>query len=423
MSEKNKPKGTTMKRLTFVVISILILWITSLFAKTNVILFIGDGMGQNAVSITRYMTVGPQSSLTMETLDNNCWVKTYAKNSLITDSGASGSAMATGKKHIIKRISTADDGITPNKSITEYAKEEGYAVGIITTMCVTHATPAAFTAHGQTRYEEESFALQQLDLKPNILFGGGREYYTPKKDGGKRGDNRNLIAEFKDKGYEYASTRDELISANGKNGYVLGLFADGHMDYDIVRDELVQPSIAEMTEKAIEILSGASDKGFFLMVEGGNIDYAGHGNEFENLLGDVLALDKAIAKAKNFASKEPNTLIMVTADHETGGLAIIGYDDGNSVNVYAPADKVVFPGYELERGYGFIPTTEYEIVTNWASNPAILKRTSQKTPLGDHTSSDVWLGASGPNSELFKGFIENTYIFDVMAKTLGVKTE
>ncbi len=408
-----------MKRTLFVSLFILLVF-SALWAGNNVILFIGDGMGHNAVSIARYITVGPESTLVMERMPHNCWMKTYAKNGLITDSGAAGSAMATGVKTIIHRISTQADN-TPNPTITELAQEAGYATGIITTMRVTHATPAAFTAHTESRYQEAEIAIQQMELKPNLLMGGGTDYYLPEKLGGKRKDGQNLIAAARQKGYTVVQTRDELLKVSEKTEYLLGLFADGHMNYEIDRPGTTEPSIAEMTEVALKILPRCSDKGFFLMVEGGRIDYAAHGNEFENLIVDVLALDKAVEKAVDYAKEDGNTLVIVTADHETGGLALIGYEGEGKVQVYAKENELIFPRYQYRPGEGLVPLGEHKVVANWASNPAILGRLDEKTPLGDHTPSDVWLGAMGPGAESFVGVIENTYLFEVMANVLGVR--
>jgi len=409
-----------MKRTLTIIILKLIL-VANLFCGTNVILFIGDGMGQNAISVTRYITRGLDSLLFMETLPYQCRVKTYAKNGLITDSGASGSAMATGEKTLVHWICVKDDGVTPNPTIVELAQKEGYAVGIITTMRLSHATPATFTAHSASRSDEENIALQQIKLRPNLLLGGGMSYFLPASLGGARKDNINLLELAKNSGYTIVTNRQELLGLPDTVRYLLGIFANGHLKYEFKRDTLVEPSLSEMVKVALRILPGLSKKGFFLMVEGGNIDYAAHANDFVNLIGEVAELDRAVKIGIDFAQKDKNTLLIVTADHETGGFALIGFEDSSgSVRVYPEPSETLFPFYRLERDGLYPLPGKNSLVFGWASNPHSLKRT-QKGALGDHTPSDVWLGAMGPNANLFSGVVENTFIFSVMKKTLGLK--
>ncbi|MGB9561899.1 MAG: alkaline phosphatase, partial [bacterium] len=371
------------------------------------ILFIGDGMGQNAISATRYIIYGADGLLNMERLPYQCRVKTYAKNSLITDSGAAGTGMATGEKTNVRMISVKSDGKTAAPTIAELAKKDGYACGIITTMRISHATPATFIAHSGSRSFEEDIAVQAINFKPNVLFGGGLNFLIPAKDGGKRTDELNLINIAVDSGFTIVKERKELLAIPDTVKYVLGIFAKEHMRYELERDTTYEPSLTEMVSVALKILPKASKKGFFLMVEAGNIDYAAHANDFVNLVGDVFELDKAVKVAIEFAKKNKNTLLIVTADHETGGFALIGFDNGENVKVYGEENEYLFPQVPKEISNVREIITNSGIVAGWASNPEALR----KGRLGEHTPSDVWLGAMGPNAELFNGVIENTYIF------------
>ena len=198
----------------------------------------------------------------------------------------------------------------------EAAKAKGLSIGIVVTSSVTHATPACFVAHVASRGEEPAIAEQIIQLRPNIVFGGGKSFFMPSTaTGSARKDNRNLLDEARASGYEFIENGDQLRKA--QSDYILGLFAPNHLT-----TIAPEPSLAEMTEKAVQILS-RNKKGFFLMVEGSQIDFASHGNDTTGTIRQALLFDQAIRKAEDFAQANKKTLVVTTADHETGGLAIL----------------------------------------------------------------------------------------------------
>jgi alkaline phosphatase len=288
----------------------------------NVILFIGDGMGNAHFSAAQYAAVGPEGRLHMQTMPVTGLMGTYAKNRLITDSAASGSAMATGYKTDNGMISQLPDGSEP-ETILEASKAEGKATGLVATSTITHATPASFAAHHFSRSEEKEIALDMAVAGVDVLFGAGWKHWLPEPDGG-RTDGRDLFAEMNANGYVIARTGEEILAASDTP--VIGLLRDGAL-YE--NDE--EPSLAELTAKAIDLLS-ADDDGFFLMVEGSQIDWEGHSNEEDEIVRRTLLFDMAIGEALNFAKADGNTLVIVTADHETGGMALTkGRLDGSGI--------------------------------------------------------------------------------------------
>ncbi|MEK6222717.1 MAG: alkaline phosphatase, partial [Chloroflexota bacterium] len=258
----------------------------SLGAVKGIILFIGDGMGNAQRTAGRWVTVGQNGIMAMDRMQVSGWMSTAAYQNPVTDSAAAATAMATGYITRNGRIGVdADEVAVP--TILEQAKQRGWATGLVTTTPISHATPAGFAAHTTSRNNYELIASQMLNLEVDVMLGGGEEIWLPSgtpgcnPGNGTRDDGRNLVEEAIGAGYTFVCSPAELAAVDTSNvSRLLGLFA---------RDGLVRPhspSLADMTRIAIEILSRDED-GFFLMVEGGQIDWAGHDNDPEDMLESV----------------------------------------------------------------------------------------------------------------------------------------
>lgn len=289
----------------------------------SIILFIGDGMAAPQLYAARVFKgldlnvrvarLHIDSLPVLGTFDN------HSADELVTDSAAAATEMATGVR-VSNKVLSIDTGGKPLPTILEHAHEQGRATGLVTTVTVSNATPAAFAAHIVERSEEYDIAAQYVDRRAvDILLGGGRaNFLPPGVNGGQRPDARNLSTELQDKGYTYVTDREALLADRG-SPRLLGLFDVGAMAYEIDRDRVRQPSLAEMTSAALRGLSKKS-KGFFLMVEGGKIDWAGHSNDLATVVVETLALDEAVGVGLEFQKTHADVLLLVTGDHETGGL-------------------------------------------------------------------------------------------------------
>lgn len=258
-----------------------------------------------------------------ETVSLQRLLNTFSADNVVTDSAAAASAIATGERTNNGMLSQRPDG-TPLATLLEAARDKGMSTGIVTTNTVYDATPAAFATHGSFRSDADQIAKAMLAARIDVLLGGGRDRFLPKgQEGSKRGDAANLIDEAKKTGYAYISTRQELRAADTNK--LLGLFNTGFLNYVIDRDknrvDQVEPTLAEMTGKALTILS-RNQKGFFLLVEGARIDHAAHAFDATGMTAEILAFNEAVKTALNFARKDKNTLVIVLADHETGGMSV-----------------------------------------------------------------------------------------------------
>lgn len=283
-------------------------------AVRNVILLIGDGMGLSETSLAHLVAGGAAGKLHMERLPVTGIVWTYASDELVTDSAAAATALASG-------VSTPKGviGLSPEGgrvlTLPEAAKQKGMATGMVVTVSIVDATPAGFAAHVPSRGDKMGIALDLRDSGVDVLLGGGRSYWLPASvPGGKREDGRDLMAELGSQGYGIVRNAEELAAAKGSK--LLGLFEDGDLT-----TRSPEPSLEAMTGKAIETLA-KNKAGFFLMVEGSQIDRAGHENDAGKLVRQVLLFDLAVRKALEFAEKDGSTLVIVVSDHETGGLVL-----------------------------------------------------------------------------------------------------
>ena len=293
-------------------------------APKYVFLFLADGAGITHMEITRqYNRVVHNEGLVVTdrimkegTLG---LLTTDAADSLSTDSAAAATALASGCKAKLGALGICADGSIP-KTAMEIAKENGMRTGLVTNAAVYDASPAAFVNHVANRRNYPAIVNRYLELEPDILFGGGQGQFLPKgQPGSRRSDETDLIAAFVKKGYLYVSNKQELEQA--RRGKVLGLFSPGDMSFEIDRNKQTEPSVYDMTQAAIRLLHDGNSNGFFLFVENENVDTASHQTDIASMIRDYRQFDRAVGLAYEFYKKYPReTLILVTSDHETGGL-------------------------------------------------------------------------------------------------------
>jgi alkaline phosphatase len=325
-------------------------------------------------------------------------------------------------------IGMGPDGSSP-ESVVEAAESAGMATGLVVTTRITHATPAAFSAHVPERGMESEIASQQIASNIDLLVGGGRQFFLPGSAGGSREDGRDLLAEAAAAGYVVLDAYADLDTLSSLP--VLALLSPDHMPYEVDRPDDF-PSLSVMTERAIELLSDDQD-GFFLMVEGSRIDHAGHANDISGHLHDILAYDAAVSTALRFARNDGQTLVVSVSDHETGGLTIGRSVGTSSAYEWQPevADHITAshhvileavrndgrPTREILEAYtGITDFTDEEIAgvmtEGWGANSALAEMISRRILIGwtttGHTAVDVGLFAFGPGSDRLKGHVENS---------------
>ncbi|MFZ2497224.1 alkaline phosphatase [Methanosarcina sp.] len=305
----------------------------------NVIVLVPDGCSQSVQTLARWYSGNP---LMLDEMVAGT-VSTYSADSVITDSSSAATAFATGYKttngfvsvgpsnaSVLSLLESPSEELqySPLATVIEGAKLEGKATGLVATSRVSHATPAAFASHIDNRDNENEIMEQMVYEGIGVVFGGGYRHLIPEAEGGKRTDGENLTEVLLDRGYQYVDSRDEM--ENLSSGKAWGLFASSHMAPDIDRGELApeEPSLAEMTGKAVELLSQDKD-GFFLMVEGSQVDWANHANDPAYAVTDFLAFDEAVKVAVEFAEKDGHTLVLAFPDHNTGGMTIGSDSDSN----------------------------------------------------------------------------------------------
>ncbi|RZL97652.1 MAG: alkaline phosphatase [Variovorax sp.] len=472
----------------------------------NVIFFLGDGMGPVTVTAARIykgekqlaatpgsLPTSERAKLTMQSLGHAARVKTFSNDGQTTDSAPSMSAYMTGVKANNEVISMSSDTRAyaadgsqyisgedttcaatngqPARTLLELAKAQGRAVGAVSTTRVGHATPAATYAHVCNRNAYNTIAEQSVPGHPryntllgdgvDVLLGGGQRNYLPKStSGSRRTDELNLVAAMQAKGYSYVDTGTKLAALDAtKAGKLLGLFSQSEMAYELdrVNQKLDQPSLSQMTQKALDVLS-RNDKGFFLMVEGGRIDHALHGTNAKRALEDTLALDRAIDTALAYMEKKDpglkNTLVVVTADHDHAiafngytriGNPILGKVRDYQTNALAKAADGK-PYTTLVFGNGGRPNATAASQINaedgnkaWVAPARGATRddltdvdTTQDNFLQEvgvnlgtpgsetHGGGDVMLFAGGAGARIFKGTMDNTKVFSKVREAAGL---
>lgn len=325
----------------------------------NIILLIGDGMG--VAQVYSALTAN-KGQLNLNYMKHIGFMQTQSADDYITDSAAAGTAIATGVRVNNGVIAIDQDGKVL-KSILYISEDNNKATGLVSTSAITHATPASFVANQPDRGMYEDIAGDFLDSGIDLFIGGGKEHFTSREDG------RNLLEELSQNNYRVFSSLEEAASV--KTGPMAILTAAIHNEVYPERGNL----LPDATQKAIEVLQ-SNKEGFFLMVEGSQIDWGGHANNTTYIVHETLDFDRAVGKALTFAANNKKTLVIVTADHETGGMSI---DNG-----------------DISKG-----------------------TLSAKYTTDDHTGIMVPVFAYGPGAEAFIGIYKNTDLFVKMVEAFG----
>ncbi|WP_433825869.1 alkaline phosphatase [Actinoplanes sp. CA-015351] len=371
-------------------------------AARNVIFINGDGMAAAHREAARLYYAGLNGRLVMDQLPYSGQLTTSPDDpeTAITDSAAGASAWATGVATYNGAISVDTDG-NPLPTLGAQAKAAGKATGLVTTAQVTDASPAAFFSNAVDRAAQDDIARQYLERsKPDVILGGGEDWWLPAGTPGaypdqpaedpaegSRGTKGNLINQAKAAGYQYVSTPRQLAAA--RPGKLLGLFANEEMFQQRAEGagDIYSPvvSLSAMTKKALQNLSADRD-GFFLLIEEEAVDEFAHNNNARRTLQAMGELDKAVAVARAYAANHRDTLVVVTGDHETGGLAIEDVD---------AADESVD-----EDGPFAVHGTGFQFFVDWTTK--------------SHTGQSVPVTAFGPGAERFTGQHPNTYVHEIL---------
>ncbi|MED0932028.1 alkaline phosphatase [Bacillus mobilis] len=422
----------------------------------NIIIMVMDGTSSSATTLARLYKGKP---LALDEIVTG-GVRTYSAESAITDSAPAATALATGNKSnsgyvgVLPSIISSpglkpikeEDKLRPVANVLEGAKRTGRATGIVATAEIQHATPAGFSAHHVNRKRFDIIAEQQVYQNIDVVLGGGKSALLPIN----RKDGEDLVKVIHDKGYDFIETKNALL--NSKSKKIWGSFSHNALAFDMDREATnpEQPTLSQMTEKAIETLSKDKD-GFFLFVEGSKPDWAAHVNDPIGMISDVLAFDKAVAKALQFAKNDENTLLIALTDHGNSGISIgnanttKGYNT-TPVSAYInplKKAKMTLEGVtqkinndlsnivEVASLYGLNNLTKVEkeklkvvqkksdiglILTTLLANRANIGFTT-----GGHTGEDVFLYSYGPQKPY--GLIQNTDVAKTMAKAMGFNLE
>nr|WP_205184894.1 alkaline phosphatase [Metabacillus iocasae] len=426
----------------------------------NVIMMVMDGTSSSATTLARWYKGAP---LHMDQLVAG-GVTTYSAESAITDSAPAATAMATGNKSNSGYVGVLPSlvntpGVDPIKeenqfrpvaNVLEGAQKTGRSTGIVSTSEVQHATPAGFSAHHHDRNNFDVIGEQQVYQNMDVILGGGKDSLSPGQASKSRKDGEDLMNVINNRGYDFVETRDELM--NSKSDKIWGSFSNTALAYDLDRAKTrpEEPTVADMTGKAISTLSKNKD-GFFLFVEGSKPDWAAHSNDTIGIISDVLAFDEAVGKALEFAKKDGNTMVIAVSDHGNSGISIgnqattKGYDK-TPVSAYIDplkkADMTVEGALsklnsdlsnkeEVAKLYGLDNLSSEEKAKldaakdSKAIGTALVQMLANRANIGfttgGHTGEDMFLYSYGPQRPV--GFFDNTDLADHMAKSMGVNLE
>lgn len=419
----------------------------------NIIILFADGTAPTQWDFGRYSSavLRKQSFATTDVVFREGvlgLLTTSPHGAYITDSAAAASAMSTGFKVVNDSVSVTPDGV-PRRTLMQAAKAAGKRIGLVTTATVYDATPAAFSVNAKSRSESQRLVDLYLALEPEVILGGGTEFFLPQGHGGKRKDGKDIVALFRAKGYQIVDDTAQLAAATSAK--LLGLFANDFMGFEIDRDARKEPSTAEMAAAALKALSQNNPNGFVLLVENENTDTAGHANDAASLMRALWAFDDAVKIALEFQRSNPDTLLIVTGDHETGGFsptyALKDLSSQSGRNRFTSGDEHLrmlgritmsfgkvrerlgarasggildeilaqhFAGFRLdadlreqilgekltERNFSYLPQN--------VLGQMVARQTGYYWGTSGHTSEPVAVGAIGPGAELFRGMQDNT---------------
>ena len=353
----------------------------------NIILLIADGMSLSQITAYRMMKGSLNERISMDNFPYSGIVLTHSYNAAVTDSASSATAYSTGFK-TNNGVLGLDKDLNVLENLTETIDKFGFVSSLISTSEVTHATPAAFASHVDLRWKTDIISSQMIDSKVATILGGGRYFFIPEEEGGKREDGINLLNEI-NQSHILLTQKNDLSNISGSlNKQVLGLFADEHLrDEDKKDNHKLEPSLAEMLEYSVSrsnLLIDQGCAGFFVMAEGSQVDWAGHSNDFDYLIREMEDFDEAVDLALEIAKERKDTLVVVTSDHEVGGLLI---EPSNPID--NSLDEVKFSFNTAVGG-------------------------------GTHTGVPVPVYAYGPGSENFTGTLDNTDIYYAMLAALDL---
>jgi alkaline phosphatase len=429
----------------------------------NIIILVSDGMSQGTLTMGNLYHQRKLGKLSP-------WIQLYHDNkvtrglmdmasasSMITDSAAASSSWGSGFriKNGALNIGTKGEEYLP---IWQKFKKSGKKAGCVTTVPITHATPAGFMVSSKSRNSQEEIAEKYLEQQFDVLLGGGAKYFDAKL----RSDKKDLFASYQNKGYQVVKNRTDLL--NAKTGKpILGTFFDDALPYNLDRENIkdlanVVPTLAEMTQKAIELMDNTA-KGFVLQVEAGKVDWAAHANCIGGLLYDQIAFEEALNVAIDFAEKDKNTLIIITSDHGNAnpGLNYGTKADSNfdSIQKFKQTNEIILNSFsadstvrqiiekvEFSNSFVLNPSEAEQILTyykdiqkqedgvyNYRKLPFELFANIQKMHTSvswigtDHSADYTEIAMMGPGSELHKPFIKNTDLHNLMLIAAGVENK
>ncbi len=428
----------------------------------NIILLVSDGMSTGTLNMAdlflnrKYGKGSNWIQLYKDNRVSRALMDTASASSIVTDSAAASSSWGGGFRVNNGSLNVGPDG-KPHLPIWQKFKKTGKMAGCVTTVPITHATPAGFCVNSKSRNSQDDIAEIYLELGFDIMMGGGKNYFSPET----RKDKKDMFAAFEAKGYQIAKTRSEMFNTSNDKP-VLGVFSDDALPYSVDRnsnDDLkkIVPTLAEMAQKAIDRMKGHKN-GFVLQIEGGKVDWAAHANDIAALINDQIAFDEAVKVAIDFAEKDKETLVIITTDHGNANPGVIygknANDNFDSIQKYTQTNEWILnqisPNFSIsqvkeviEKANGHTPSDEEaktilsyydglhkeEGLYNYKKLPyKAYSEMQQKTnSVGwismDHSGDYVELAMFGPGSELLKPFVKNTDLHYLMLQAAEVENK